>query len=45
LDGTEVEKLLETEKRQLERMGKSFCQDKEYFISCGVSALLAMDSN
>jgi len=45
LDSADVEKLLETEKRQLERMGKSFSQDKEYFITCGISALLAKNSN
>ena len=45
LDSADVEKLLETEKRQLERMGKSFSQDKEYFITCGISALLAKNPN
>lgn len=37
-----VEKLLGEEESQLERMGKSFSQDKEYFITCGLSALLAI---
>lgn len=36
-----VEKLLEREEYQLEKMGKSFSQDKEYFITCGLSAFLA----
>jgi len=36
-----VEKLLEKEEHQLERMGKSFNQDKEYFVTCGISAFLA----
>ncbi|MDD4503559.1 MAG: DUF3866 family protein [Clostridiaceae bacterium] len=37
-----VEKLLEQEESQLEKMGKSFSQDKEYFITCGISAFLAI---
>ena len=38
----EVEKLLEKEESHLEKMGKSYCQDKEYFITCGLSAFLAI---
>ncbi|MEA4847508.1 MAG: DUF3866 family protein [Clostridiaceae bacterium] len=39
-DSTKVEKLLKEEESQLEKMGKNFSQDKEYFITCGLSALL-----
>jgi len=37
-----VEKLLLKEERYLEKMGKSYSQDKEYFITCGISAFLAI---
>jgi hypothetical protein len=37
-----VEKLLKCEENHLEKMGKSFCQDKEYFVTCGLSAFLAI---
>jgi hypothetical protein len=36
-----VEKLLKKEEYQLEKMGKSFSKDKEYFVTCGLSAFLA----
>lgn len=35
-----VEKLLEKEEFLLNKMGKSFSEDKEYFITCGLSAML-----
>ncbi len=38
----QVEKLLEKEESQLDRMGKSFSQDKEYFVTCGLSAFLTI---
>lgn len=38
-----VEKLLEKKENQMEKMGKSFSQDKEYFITCGISAYLALN--
>ncbi|MDD3705007.1 MAG: DUF3866 family protein [Clostridiaceae bacterium] len=41
-NSTEVEKLLESEEIQLEKMGKNYAQDKEYFITCGLSALLTI---
>ena len=37
-----VERLLEKEESHLEKMGKSYTQDKEYFITCGLSAFLAI---
>jgi hypothetical protein len=37
-----VEKLLEKEVSLLNKMGKSFSDDKEYFITCGLSALLSI---
>lgn len=36
----EVEELLTKEESQLDKMGKSYSEDKEYFITCGLSALL-----
>ncbi len=36
-----VEELLTEEESLLDKMGKGFSQDKEYFITCGLSALLA----
>lgn len=41
LNSMNVEKLLEKEQDQLEKMGKGFCQDREYFVTCGSAALLA----
>ena len=38
----EVEKLLEKDESLLNKMGKSFSEDKEYFITCGLSAMLAL---
>lgn len=38
----QVEELLEMEEGQLEKMGKSFRQDREYFITCGLSAFLTI---
>ncbi len=37
-----IEKLLEKEEALLNKMGKSFSQDREYFITCGLSALLTL---
>jgi len=37
----QIDMLLEKEEDRLERMGKSFSQDKEYFITCGLSAFFA----
>lgn len=37
-----VEKLLQKEETLLDKMGKDFSQDKEYFITCGLSALLTI---
>lgn len=37
-----VEELLEKEQGLLMKMGKGFSQDKEYFITCGLSAMLAL---
>lgn len=42
LKSIEVENLLKKEECQLEKMGKSYAQDKEYFITCGLSALLTI---
>jgi hypothetical protein len=41
-DCEKVEMLLLKEESQLEKMGKSFGQDKEYFITCGLSAMLTL---
>lgn len=38
----QVEGLLEKEERQLDRMGKVFSQDKDYFLTCGLAALLSI---
>lgn len=42
LESIEIENLLEKEECQLDKMGKSYTQDKEYFITCGLSALLTI---
>lgn len=41
-DSEAVEKLLLKEEHYLEKMGKSYSEDKEYFITCGLSAFLAI---
>jgi hypothetical protein len=41
LNSMNVEKLLEKEQNYLEKMGKGFWQDREYFVTCGSAALLA----
>ncbi len=38
----EVDRLLKKEESRFEKMGKKYSQDKEYFITCGLSAFLAM---
>lgn len=38
-----IDKLLEKEESQLLKMGKNYSQDKEYFITCGLSAFLALN--
>lgn len=42
-NGEKVEKFLEKEEGRLEKMGRTFSQDKEYFITCGLSAMLAFN--
>lgn len=37
-----VTELLEKEESRLEKMGRSYSQDQEYFITCGLSAFLAV---
>lgn len=36
-----IESLFEKEEGLLNRMGKGFSQDREYFVTCGLSAMLA----
>lgn len=38
----EVENLLKKEESLLNKMGRSFSQDKEYFITCGLSVMLTL---
>ncbi|HYE83843.1 MAG TPA: DUF3866 family protein [Clostridia bacterium] len=40
--GEQVLGLMEKEQSMLLKMGKSFSQDKEYFLTCGLSALLTI---
>jgi len=43
-DTTSIEELFENEQTSFEKMGKGYSEDREYFLTCGVSAFAALEA-